>query len=332
MSAIQFQVIDLSCEAADQSFFPPRISMSTRSTTKIATVLGYPEYIPSTPPKKYKTLTWSGTSEQTAFTTNPAGGQVADVKYVYSGFGQIDSKGNITSKYAKDVYTPCPESNFNPEIIINAVIKQLQGYCWPPDPKTCPTCTYPPEFKENIQANAIFDEPIGLLGVGTGFHTITSTSLTNIGAQAITATLADSGPGGTTEIPKDEFNGIHAAWVNIAANHNYSSALTDEYTDSEALTNAQVVISNGSTAENRPRTNGFVSRFTSVVFTLSMSDLIVGKSYLVTVHFRDQNFHVTQKQYGVVASKPTATLVDIISTPPAGGTSTVYGPSIAFVP
>lgn len=330
MSTIQFQVIDTECEAADQSFFPPKIVLTTRSTTRIATVLGYPEYIPSTPPKRYKTLTWSGTSEQTAHEL-ASGQSVADAKIVYSGASVIDSGGHQVSTYAKDLFTPCPTSDFTPAFVISVVIPTLIGYCWPADPKTCPVCASPPDFKANIAANMIFDEPTGLLGVGNAFHTLTATSLTNNTSIGIVTALADAGPGGTTGVPHSIFNSISAAWVQLQATHNYSAALTDEYTDAEALTHAQVVVSNGATAENIPRTTGFVSRFTNVVFTLSMSNLINGQSYLVTVNFRDQNFHVTQKQYGVVANGTTATLVDIIPTPPAGGSITVFGPSITFV-
>lgn len=330
MSTIQFQVIDTACEAADQSFFPPRISLTTKSTTQIATVLGYPEYIPSTPPKRYKTLSWSGTSEQTAVELG-TGGTVGDAKIVYSGSSTIDLSGAQVSLYSKDLFTPCPTSDFNPAFVISVVVPTLIGYCWPADPKTCPVCASPPDFKANIAANMIFDEPNGLLGVGNAFHTLTPTSLTNNTTAGIVSALADAGPGGTTGVPHSVFNGISAAWVQLQATHNYTATLSDEYTDAEALAHAQVVVSNGATAENKPRTTGFVSRFTNVVFTLSASNLIKGQSYLITVNFRDQNFHVTQKQYGIVANSTTATLIDIIPTPAIGGSLTVFGPSIAFI-
>jgi len=331
--SIVFEVADTSCEAATQSSFPPSVRLVTRSQTKIATLRGYSEYIPSSPPKKYKTLTWAGTSEQTAFTTNPTGGQVGDAKYVYSGAGTIDSLGRVVTSYAKDLYTPCPASNLQPPLIINNVVPSLQGYCWPSDPNTCPICNIPPEFKANVATNSISDEPVGLVGVGNAFRTLTPTTLTNIGTQSILATLASAGPGATTGVPPDNFNGITGVWVTITGTHDYSATLSDEYTDAEALTNAFILNSNGATAENIPRTTGFVSRFTTVAFDLAFSNLVVGKSYLASVNLLSINPNAnTIKQYGFVAIATTHTIHDAVATPAAGGTTTVRLPTVTFVP
>lgn len=330
MASITFKVIDTDCEAKDRSFFVPRVALVTRSITRIATVLGYPEYIPSTPPKRYKTLTWSGTSEQTAITTS-TGDKVGDAKYIYSGAGQIDSAGNVISNYAKNFYTPCPASNFTPAIVISPVVPSLQGYCWHLDPASCPVCSDPPDFKQDVASNSISDEPFGLIGVGTGFHTITPTSLTNVGIQSIVAALADSGPNGTSNVPHDTFNSINAAWVQITANHNYSATLSDEYTDAEALAHAVVVNSNGATAENLPRTTGLISRYTSVTFDLNFSNLVIGEAYLATVNLWDSNGAQTTRGYGFTASKTTHTIHDSVPTPASGHTITVRIPTVAFV-
>lgn len=57
-------VIDTECDQTTRLFFPPRVSLTTVSTTKVGTLLGFSEYAPSTPPLYYKRLTWSGYSEQ----------------------------------------------------------------------------------------------------------------------------------------------------------------------------------------------------------------------------------------------------------------------------
>lgn len=307
--------------------------MTTRSTTKIATVLGFPEYIPSTPPKKYKKLTWSGTSEQTSFALD-AGDQISDAIYVYSGTSEIDTHGAFISKYRKDYYTPCVDSNFSPAVTppADTVIPQLKGYCWETDPLSCPTCVYPPEFQSDQSGNNIHDEPFGLLGVGTGFHTLTATTLTNISHQGVVIAIETSGPGAATGVPQTVQNGVLACWLNLSADHNYQAVLTDEYTDAEALANALTVVSNGATAENQPRTTGFVSRFTTVTFALNLSNLISGKSYVITVQFRNQSFVVTTKTYTLTATASTAVINDSVPTPVAGGTMTVYSPAINFAP
>ena len=328
MSAFTVDVIDTSCQQADQSFFPPKVTMTTKSTTQIATVLGYPEYIPSTPPKKYHKLTWDGTSEQVTVAAAD-GSKVSDAKYVYSGTGEIDSKGNQISDYRKDFFTPCPSSNFLPTVnsIPNFGLNILKGYCRPTDPKSCPVCQYPPVFKQNEAANLIYDTPQQMLGAEV-FSTTPTTLTCGQGAGVLIS--VDDGPGGVIGVPQSTFNGFTGAWLLMTSANNYSATLSDEYTDSEALANAQVIISNGKTAENFIRTTGFVSRFTSVVYTLSLSNLIVGINYVVTVLFVDQSFVKSIRTYNVTATSTTATVIDVIPQPLPGNTTTLVSATVAF--
>src|SRR5579862_4424422 len=126
MSTLTFSVIDTLCEANDQSFFPPQVSLATQSTTTIATYLGFSEWIhPSTPPKKYKKITWSGTSVETAnvfvqddsgqpyvfpgpdqsYTTHTIkgmpGASAGGAQYQWLGADEIDSRGNTISTHQK---------------------------------------------------------------------------------------------------------------------------------------------------------------------------------------------------------------------------------------
>lgn len=330
---VTFRLVDLSCQAAVQSVFPPRVQLSTRSTTQIATVIGYPEYVPSTPPKKYKKLTWSGTSEQRSVPLN-GGNTSSDAKYDYSGAGEIDVHGRVVSRYQKNLSTPCPESNFTPNInsLQSFGLRILQGYCWTPDPRSCPVCQATPQIKADMATNMIFDEPTDLLGVGAGYTVYTATSAINTTQNTAAIALSFEGTNGVTNFPLAESGGIFGPWVLVSSDHNYSALLEDEYTDTEALANALVIISNGATAENLPRSTGFVSRFTNVIYTLNMTNLVVGQRYLVTVTFRSNPFFASTRQYGINATATEMSLTDVVPTPSAGATTTITSATIAFIP
>jgi hypothetical protein len=60
------EMIDNVCQSTSRDFFTPRARLVTVSTRTIATVLGYDEFgsgFQSTPPKRYKKITWDGQSE-----------------------------------------------------------------------------------------------------------------------------------------------------------------------------------------------------------------------------------------------------------------------------
>lgn len=258
--------------------------MTTRSTTRIATVLGYPEYIPSSPPKKYKTLTWSGYSEH-AFWVNGigTGTQLCGARYDYSGVGQIDSSGNKISDYVKELTALCvtPDITY-PEFIDGGA--RMIGWCNPPDGLAgvgCSTCNGSMLDGGDWSNDSIYDQstlahftgstPSSSFSVVDATHGLgsgTGTLGVEIGNPLIEVLVPTCGRGFGNTIGQ-------CTWDN-----NYTSELTDEYTDAEALANATVINSNGATAENMPRTTGFVSRYTSVVYTLNLSNLISGKSYI----------------------------------------------------
>lgn len=350
INPMTFSVVDLTCEAAQQSVFPPRATLTTKSTTQIATVLGYPEFISSTPPKKYHKLTWSaasdptqpGVSEQHATIFNSPT-NVGGAKFVWSGSGEIDTHGNQISNYTKDYFAQCPLPPFPgigqlPQIGETIGIPPfniafgVQGYCWPTDPASCPVCDLTMPFVQNVARNSGADVTTFLDDPSIG-HVTTPTSASNHSAANFIVAFLWAPPAvKPADFPLTTTNGITAAWVHVTSTSDYMAVLSNEYTDAEALTNATVITSNGSTAENKPRTTGYVSRFTNVVYTIHMSNLIIGKSYVVTAKFHDQNFTQSTKQYGVVASQTTASITDVISTPPAGDTLTITGVTIAFLP
>lgn len=146
---ITFQVIDLNCQAADRTFFTPQIVLQTTSKSTFATVLGYDEFgTPSTPPKKYRTITLTGFSKRVAFTGERTPRQCAGAEYIYSGSGQIDFNGNQISKYSKKFYAQCSKQFWPQEplqkndfaITTGGFFPEFVGFCFPTVVNSCPTC------------------------------------------------------------------------------------------------------------------------------------------------------------------------------------------------
>ena len=350
-----FRVIDLQCEVSNPSVFPPKVSMVTTSQTKIATVHGYPEYpgYVSTPPKKYHNLDWSGTAEQIAKWNNNEGTNplwveycfdrgipsntdptAADAKYVYSGTGIIDASGVQISNYSKDLYTPCVPSfnpRFDPQSVIQPITGTLTGYTWTLDPGSCASPSLPPVFNKNTSLNSPSDIPMDFVGPGAG-ATATATTYDQVGTFGgfAAALLLGPGPGTVNNVPVTQLNGLNQPWIIFGVVYDIHAVISNEYTDAEALANAVVINSNGSTAENFPRTTGFVSRFTTVNFQLSFTGLVVGASYVSTVVFQADDFSTSLKTYTFTADSDTHSISDSVPQPAAGHTLRVKTPTIAF--
>jgi hypothetical protein len=397
--------------------------MTTKSTTQIATVLGFSEYpdFASSPPKKYMTLTWQGTSEQQLFQPSPPpyllvdftttfqwlqdgagwrgpgsseiafdsvfgvwrisfqgssgytrpaapggpagtyskdfGGpdfpptvivtgpttppttQIAGAKFDYSGSSAIDGSGNYTTLYEKNLSAMCTAT----KSLITCFLGGLQPYVFTGwlGPSGHQKCTPPGIPYDSVGNEAIGKGNSALLdssafwgskAVGGGSLAKVSNFVVN---SATGGTCVDSGtdtmlalfepvPPGTP--PGSAFS------ANVVFAHDYSSVLSDEYTDAMALTNAQVITGNGTTAQNFPRTTGFVSTFTNVVFTLACTNLISGENYTVSLDFSDLAAGVTiPKTYSFTADNTlTKTIIDTVPTPLSGHSTTVRNPKIAF--
>jgi hypothetical protein len=125
-------------------------------------------------------------------------------------------------------------------------------------------------------------------------------------------------------------------WVvlgTIIYDNNYTCTLSNEYTDVEALANAQVINGASRTAENIPRTGGFVSRFTDVSFDISCGNLILGQIYIVTVDFLDlPNQTQFSTDYPIIATSSNMVVHQSIPQPPSGKTLTVANPRIRLGP
>lgn len=353
MSTIQFEVIDTTCESIDQSFFPPKVTLTTKSTTQIATVLGYDEFIPSTPPKRYHTVTWSGTSEQKLFVNNA---QIGGAKYEYSGFDHVDTHGRIDNTHSKIFSAQCnggAGTNYSQLLGSGlqgqSILLPFKGYYgmnvqFPNLLGTphflCPTSSIPYETIGDVAVNGVFDQS-DLWGVGF-LHNTTNVGISQFLVQdALDKASVESGSSSIIVLPYCPLINVGIEIVNpppdffvqgtVQYNNNYSCALSDEYTDAEALANAVVFQGNGATAQNSVRTTGFTSTFTNVIYTLTMTSLVVGQSYTVSIDLWDPGTGITNlKQYIFTATDVTKSILDFIITPAPGHFTQVRNPKIAF--
>lgn len=357
-TAFSVQVIDLTCEALNKTFFPPRVALVGHSSHTIATIIGYPEYIASTPPKKYKKLTWEGTSEQTVenmppslaayisgeaipISLLPAGDpmQIASAKYEWSGAGEIDNSGLRISNYQKLFSAMChadraawgttwPSIVFGPgQVGLPGVpIPQvLKGYCSPLDPKSCAECVL--TLQGDVADNSIFDISdflrTGIIsgGGGTMTSTLFEERYTAARILPLDPAISEAAVPSNLGVPRP---------VLVKAVHNYSATLSEEYTDAIALTNALTFQSNGLVAENRPRTTGLVSSFTAIQFDLQCSNLLPGEVYVATAELWTSTGARTLRSYAFTALGTTHVVSDNLPTPTAQTTILVKNPTLRF--
>jgi hypothetical protein len=347
-SPIAIKVFDIDCEKADPQQPTPQAALVTSSVTTLATLHGYDEFIPSVPPKKYHSITFSGTSLRVGFTpggfdykhsmTRPIE-QCAGAKYVYSGTGTIDATGNQTASYTKTFLAQCGNANWpfeplqtNPNAIHSETgfSPKFVGYCWSEDGVSCPACD-PIEANwvslGNVATNTpAFDLRAFLATSGSPTVTATSWSINDV-LNGLTQ-IDDS-----RDFPQFLLDGIIAAYINWTDTNNYSAVLSDEYTDAEAIANAIVINGNSRTAENLPRTTGFSSKWTTVNWGLNCSNLIVGATYQTTVELLDSDgTNTTVTDTFVAAAETMINVVNHnITQPAAGHTTTVFNPTISIV-
>lgn len=360
---VVFRLIDLTCEAAQQSAFPPRVVLSARSTTQIATVLGFDQYTADLPPKRYHTLTWDGHSEQQLWF--PAGTlgnpgvayQVAGARFDYSGATTVNGAGTALTRYSKNLSKMCDATGSLYTCLVPGVNGGLQQYIFAGwlGPTNHTKCDPP----------GVPYQPLGDQAIGTGQAARNDSSLfwgshkpnpASSNVQTSNFVVIDGTHAACNDVNSDiNFFGIISLFEPLplgnvplidASNqgiiwflgailwdHVYSATLSNEYTDAEALANARVVVGNGTTAQNLPRTTGFVSTFTGVAFSLTCNTLVVGQDYLVSVDLWDSVAVVpVTRQYGFTANAVTHAINDTIPTPASGHSITVRNPRIVFSP
>lgn len=201
--SILFEVIDVNCQQADNSFFVPAVTIGYKSVTKYATLYGYNEFgTPSTPPRKYRKLTVSGFSERIGFTAEKTPRQCAGAKYVWSGSGEYDLKGNIISKYQKDLFAQCPKQfwpvegpiSLPGEVQTSTILAQFVGFCWPDWPASCATCD-PNDGNWGFIGNQAINSPIidftGFYALATDVNTTQTATTINVVHDEICNILTD---------------------------------------------------------------------------------------------------------------------------------------------
>jgi hypothetical protein len=335
-STVRFEVIDTYCETIDRSFYTPRVALSTISSHTVATVLGWPEITtPSTPPRKYKRLTWTGTSEQWAVTWG-TGESCGRASYTYNGYSEIDSAGVLLNQYTKLYARACPTSSKTPSIQkafsllpgTNGIPLKFKGYCWPADPESCPTCSDPPQVVGNVASNTTYDlsDFIAVPSQVTTTKTPTTIAVTSPG----TGWWVALEPSQVINFPSSYFGADLGKWIFLEATHDYSATLSDEYTDAEALANALVYTSNSRAASNLPRTTGFVSTYSTVQYRLLFENLLPGQTYIAKVNFVSDTGVVTVQEHEFEADDTEELIVGNVPYPTAGHTMEVRNPTVAY--
>jgi len=213
----------------------------------------------------------------------------------------------------------------------------------PPDPSD-------PRFSEWIKCDTYIDDPLNLITdnsnpvVFRGGAPVTSNTLKTI-------TVDDSAdfnayplvwfpffmiagpsphPGGGTWSSTPGTGFSPNVLIRIKYKHSYEIRLLDEYTDLIALNNAQIINSNGLTAENLPRTTGYVTRTTSVQYHLNLRNLVFGEFYVATVDLVDSVGSVATRTYNFTATATTHVINDTIPTPAAGRSITAQNARVTF--
>jgi hypothetical protein len=206
-------------------------------------------------------------------------------------------------------------------------ITAFTGYCWTPDPASCPTCD-PASMPFDIDLGE--SETIFQFGTPLALPVVTSTIIsdnsTTQAAVVIQPPTDSNFPFLTISDPPIPAQN----WIIITLTQAYSLVLSNEYTDAEALANAVVINGTGATAQNMPRTTGFVSTFTTVAFELNLSNLIPGTAYIASVILFNAITGLKTVKYPFTAFGTTQMISDSIPTPPPGTTTTVQKPSITF--
>ncbi len=292
-STIVFEVVDTSCQETNPRMFIPRASMTTSAVTQRATVLGYLPFVQSIPPKRYKQVQFTG--EALEVILDSATDMARYSEYIqFSGIGLIDINGNQISSYTKDVQgrigdlaqpwysrgnkatnTSSDNSGFlYSDTFYSSVPDSLHKNVVSPEGD--PSGTPPPKIIDPVY-------PAGSPLIGT---------VPANGIQEYIATPYSFPPEASTvytAIPDTVINGTIGKWINFVVRFDYHVAVSIEYTDAEALSVASTSISTSNISRNEPRKTGYTSRYVTVTYTISLTNLVVGQVYNVVVPLHGDN-------------------------------------------
>ncbi len=358
-AAIQFQVIDTICEAANQSYFTPMVSVSATSLTTLRTRRGYAEYMAGGTGDLYKKVTYSGYARQTTYTRpSPSGGVGEDycggAQYIYSGSSEIDVFGNFISSHRKDLFVACPTSpEFSCRDIFGdpeATISKLLGYCWPADPQSCDTCSDDESewtFKRDDATHNPVDYPYNIVNSRQA-TSISPTSYSRVSSSGTSVAFHSCYLGyleqplqpNPINFPSSTLSAVPAYYVDPRTDINYTATLSEPFTAQDAIDGQLQYYSNGRTSENKPDSvvwtydyiNNIQSRTTSVDFVLNCTNLVDTESYTVRYELWRSDGQKTQTTVVFTASGTSHTITGSLPTPPSGYTITLKNVTIGFTP
>lgn len=296
---VQFKVIDTECEQPDLTFLQPFAQLTGSSTTITATILGFPEFMASSPPKAYKSLDWSGGSQNIHFNLKNIN-LSSTTTLSYCGTSQIDTAGDqVTARQDQGVVQTNTSTGFF----------TLTGPC----------------LFGNYIASAVFVDT----------YNVSSASFSN-GPNAAARDMVHglTGEAGYSNIINSTQaeaikNAVLGTTIyNIARTVN----LANEYTDAEALANSQMTMGTGLVASSFPRTFGYVSQWTACNFMLNLRNLQPGQTYVASVTLLHSTGLIEVRNYSVTASASDMSLPDSIPVPPDGEWTMVLLPTVAFAP
>lgn len=354
---VTFEVVDINCEAVMDSFFVPRISMSTIARTEIRTKRGWAKWT-GYDGILYKRATFSGEQTQIAFPTGNNSAeddiQCAGAKYVYSGTDEIDIYGRKVTQHSKVLTVMCakqPPALFSLAFVnqageafvrpvINPVNSILLGYCWNTDPLSCSSCNADDDTWASLGDRSVFGATDQSTNMFSPIHDSVTPFVKTLFGQNIFA--------GSTNIqrretfPTNNGNGTYVdsfAFVQIIVDGSWSVTLSQEYTDADAQNSAIHYITNSNTSENRPNyldvTYGMdirviSSRFTTVTYALSCTDLVIGRDYIARVTLTDSSGLAGTVSIPFTAAAKTHLVTGSVPVPASGHTIKVSNPRIAF--
>jgi hypothetical protein len=327
---LSFEVIDQTCESVNKSFYVPKVALKTQAQVTVATVRGFDGFTGGN--KKYKTVSYNGHAQASYLNPhNPSELWMVN-RYDYSGSSTINGAGNIVTKHNKILSNGATGTDILPGNYATPVTNDYAGWAnmgeqtWIQD-ATHATVQFSAALRAiNNTETADGIRPLFKQGnvpiVGTPSGDSGSSSQTNVFDQTNPLILE-------TVVP----------WVAPYQNHwavavpdiNYTITLSSEYTDAEALANAQVYTNNGNTVQNSPRTTGYTSVFIGVNFQLLCTGLLNGEKYNVSVQY----FDVTAGSYTTQTAQFTASgssyvVNGTIPTPSVGHQVMVRNPKIAY--
>lgn len=334
--ALGFEVIDQACEAANRSFYTPRVALSSVGHTKVKTRRGWGEFVYSTG-ALYKRVDWVGSASQVAYTagviTSPHPNEFCGgSQWTYGGASEIDIYGNFISHHYKNLTVACNKTPY-PTWNVGTNGGVFVGYCFQFDPASCSSCNSDPTTwlsAGNWATDSSSDDPL-TINNPSGF-TVTPLTRSYNSGQLLVARILNTG------LPQVVLNGILAAWVEFSQTGNYTATLSNEYTDIDAEASALHYTNASRSAETLPNiltwTSNYIiniqSRYTTVDYTLNCTNLVGGQSYTATIDLWDSSGVITPVVFVFVATGTTQALTGTIPTPAAGHSITVKNARIAY--